>query len=50
MHTWHPGTDDRSAILADVIGPTGNLRAPALRLGDTFIIGYAEALYRETFG
>lgn len=49
MRTWHPGKDDKSAILADVIGPTGNLRAPALRIGDTFIVGYSEALFRETF-
>lgn len=32
-------------VLAKITGRTGNLRAPALRRGTTFFIGYNEALY-----
>lgn len=32
-------------VLAKITGRTGNLRAPALRRGTTFFIGYNDALY-----
>ena len=31
-------------------GPTGNLRAPALRKGRTLVIGFDEETYRKVFG
>jgi hypothetical protein len=30
-----------------LLGPTGNLRAPALRRGRTLIVGFDEATYRK---
>lgn len=33
-----------------VIGPTGNLRAPSLRHGNTLVVGFNEQLYGEFFG
>ena len=30
-----------------VIGPTGNLRAPAIRKGRTLLVGYNEELYER---
>ena len=33
-----------------VIGPTGNLRAPTLRHGNTLVVGFNEQLYGEFFG
>lgn len=45
--------DLRGADLKDVVplmlGPTGNLRAPALKRGKTLVIGFDEGLYREVF-
>ncbi len=32
-----------------VLGPTGNLRAPALRMGKNWIIGFHEEPYGERF-
>jgi hypothetical protein len=32
-------------VLAKITGRTGNFRAPALRRGTTFFIGYNDALY-----
>jgi hypothetical protein len=30
-----------------MLGPTGNLRAPTLRLGRTLVVGFCEPMYRE---
>ncbi|MBP7146865.1 MAG: hypothetical protein KBD01_04910 [Acidobacteria bacterium] len=32
-------------ILALVLGPTGNLRAPTLKKGDTLLVGFSEEAY-----
>lgn len=38
---------DDDALLAKMLGPTGNLRAPTLRIGKTVIVGFSDSLYRE---
>jgi len=40
-----PAETAKEEILARITGRTGNLRAPALRRGRTFYIGYNDALY-----
>ena len=52
MLTFRPGaTDcDRDALLAAVIGPSGNLRAPTLRTGRRWYVGFSEAALGEHFG
>ena len=47
---WHPETDDKEAILKDVMGRSGNLRAPTLQVGNEFFVGFNEAVYAEQFG
>ena len=42
---FSPATDDREEILAKVAGRTGNLRAPTLRIGKTYYVGFNEELY-----
>ena len=37
-------------LLALVLGPTGNLRAPTLRRGRTLIVGFDEPTYARLFG
>lgn len=37
-------------VLEVALGPTGNLRAPAFRKGDTWVIGFEEGAYREVLG
>jgi hypothetical protein len=40
-----PSTPSDAELRALVVGPTGRLRAPALRIGDTLIVGFsADAL------
>jgi hypothetical protein len=36
--------------LKDVIGRSGNLRAPTLQVGDVILIGFNDELYQEQFG
>ncbi len=38
------------ALIDAMLGPTGNLRAPALRIGKTLLIGFDEARYEEALG
>lgn len=33
-----------------LIGPSGNLRAPAARIGKTLVIGFDEKMYESEFG
>lgn len=42
--------DDQENILAKISGRTGNLRAPALRIGNTFYIGFNEEMYASQIG
>lgn len=37
-------------LLARMIGPTGNLRAPTVRVGTTLVVGFNEDAYREVLG
>ena len=34
-------------LLKMVLGPTGNLRAPTLRVGKQLIVGFEEDMYRQ---
>ena len=43
-------TDDKDEILKRVMGPSGNLRAPTYRVGDTFVVGFNLDLYIEWVG
>lgn len=38
---------DDATLLAKVIGPTGNLKAPSFRVGKTLVVGFNEDAYRE---
>jgi hypothetical protein len=37
----------KAELLALVLGPTGNLRAPTIRKGRTLIVGFDEATFRR---
>ena len=49
-NVWNPSTDEKEEILKDVIGPSGNLRAPTWRVATEFIVGFNPELYQEMFG
>jgi hypothetical protein len=41
-----PGDD---VLLAALLGPTGNLRAPTIRQGKTLLVGFDDEMYRKVF-
>jgi hypothetical protein len=46
--TADPPDDD--TLAAAILGPTGNLKAPTLKVGDTLLVGFNETAYRRMFG
>ena len=45
-----PSETNKDEILKICLGRTGNLRAPALKIGDRYIIGFNEDMYRKYVG
>jgi len=43
-----PPADDVLAGL--MLGPTGNLRAPVMRVGQTILVGYNDQAFIDVFG
>jgi arsenate reductase-like glutaredoxin family protein len=43
-----PPADDILAGL--MLGPTGNLRAPIMRVGQTILVGYNDQAFADIFG
>jgi hypothetical protein len=37
----------KDALMCDVLGRSGNLRAPTLQVGNTYYVGYNEIIYKE---
>ena len=40
----------KSELLKQILGPTGNLRAPTIRQGKTVLVGFNEEMYTGIFG
>ena len=45
-----PGGKASKEIVDALLGPTGNLRAPTLRVGKTLLVGFDESSYSDVFG
>jgi arsenate reductase-like glutaredoxin family protein len=41
---------DKATVERLMLGPTGNLRAPTLRVGRTLLVGFDEETYRKVLG
>lgn len=39
--------EEKEAVLKNVMGPSGNLRAPTYRVKDAFIVGFNPELYAD---
>ena len=44
---FKPDPAEKTAILKSVMGPSGNLRAPAFRHKDRFVVGFNAELYED---
>ena len=40
---------DDETLAAHLLGPTGNLKAPTLRIGETLLVGFGEEAYKQVF-
>ena len=43
------GRPNNKTLLSLILGPTGNLRAPTLRVGRTLLVGFDQATYEKLF-
>ncbi|MBY0521848.1 MAG: hypothetical protein K2R98_00530 [Gemmataceae bacterium] len=41
---------DEETLLAHILGPTGNLKAPTLKHGKTLLVGFNEEAYKQVLG
>ena len=50
--TFEPAAsqNDEAAMAKAILGPTGNLRAPAIRVGDALVVGFNAEMYASVFG
>ena len=46
VETFVPTEDAQESILKAVMGRSGSLRAPTVRSGNVFFVGFNEALYK----
>ena len=44
------GSMDEVELARALLGPSGNLRAPTLKVGDTLLVGWCEPGWLEFFG
>jgi hypothetical protein len=44
------GPVNEDELVEAMLGRTGNLKAPTLRLGKTLLVGFGEAAYKSVFG
>ena len=47
---FKPGGKAGADVVAAMLGPTGNLRAPTLRAGKTVLVGFNDDVYSEKLG
>jgi len=47
LHSTPPADDVLAGLM---LGPTGNLRAPIMRIGQTILVGYNDQAFTEIFG
>ena len=45
-----PGGGDMQALVEHALGRSGNLRAPSVRVGTRWLVGYGEAAWAEALG
>ena len=46
---FKPGGKAPKEVVEAMLGPTGNLRAPCLRVGKTVIVGFNDDVYADVF-
>jgi len=47
VQMYVPGLAVKDELMHDVLGRSGNLRAPTVQVGNTYYVGYNETMYEE---
>lgn len=47
INAYIPDATTKEAIMNEVLGRSGNLRAPALKIGNVYYVGFNDAMYKE---
>ena len=47
---FQPATSNADELAGAILGRSGTLRAPAIRAGNTFLVGFHAEAYDEVFG
>ena len=47
IETFQPDEANQESIIKAVLGRSGSLRAPTIRIGEVFYVGFNETLYTE---
>ena len=50
IHRFESVADEKDAVLKQVMGPSGNLRAPTYRVKDKFVVGFNPDFYADWVG
>lgn len=50
VREWKTGGKVEDEYVAAMLGPTGNLRAPMMRVGKTLLVGFNEEAFEGFFG
>jgi hypothetical protein len=50
MFDMRANPPDDETLLAHMLGPTGNLKAPTLRKGRTLLVGFSDEAYQQVLG
>ena len=50
LDEFRPAGKAPKAAVDSLLGPTGNLRSPTLRVGTTLIVGFNEETYQRLLG
>ena len=47
---WKPAGRVSAEIVAAMLGPTGNLRAPTIQVGKIVVVGFSDEVFQEILG
>lgn len=50
VREWSPVDPDDEEAIAAMLGPTGNLRAPTMRVGKLVVVGFNDQMFASVFG
>ena len=47
VQSYVPDPAIKDVLMREVLGRSGNLRAPTVQVGNTYYVGYNETMYKE---